>query len=349
MLCNALLGIFCMKLKLFFGVLSLGVVFMAQTSVAATLDNVEAKGFVRCGVNKGLEGFSSQDDTGKWSGLDVDLCRGIAAGVFGDASKVKFTPLSAKKRFNALLSGEIDVLVRNTTWTMGRDTKMGLNFAGVNYYDGQGFMVRKELNIKSALELSSVSVCTTTGTTSELNVVDYFKNNKVEYQIVAFEKSDEAVAAYNSGRCQVYTADHSGLNAKRLELSNPDDHIVLPEIISKEPLGPAVRQGDDQWFNIVKWTHFAMLNAEELGVSKDNVESLMTTDDPAIKRLLGVDEKFGMALGLKSEWALNIIKHVGNYADIFNANIGPDTKLGIARGKNALWSDGGLQYAPPIR
>lgn len=322
---------------------------MAPASLAATLDDIEAKGFVRCGVNKGLEGFSFQDAKGNWSGIDVDLCRGIAAAIFGDAGKVKYTPLSAKKRFNALLSGEIDVLVRNTTWTMGRDTKMGLNFAGINYYDGQGFMVRKKMDIKSALELSSISVCSTSGTTSELNAVDYFKNNKVEYEIIAFEKSVEAVAAYDSGRCQVYTADHSGLNAKRLELSNPDEHIVLPEIISKEPLGPAVRQGDDQWFNIVKWTHFAMLNAEELGVSKENVESLISSSDPAIKRLLGVDEKFGIALGLKNDWALNIVRLVGNYADIFNANIGPDTRLGIERGKNALWSEGGLQYAPPIR
>ncbi|MBL1405654.1 MAG: amino acid ABC transporter substrate-binding protein [Rhizobiales bacterium] len=338
-----------MKLKLLSGAIGIITMLVAPSSFAATLDDVEAKGFVRCGVNKGLEGFSFQDAKGAWSGIDVDLCRGIAAAIFGDAGKVKYTPLSAKKRFNALLSGEIDVLVRNTTWTMGRDTKMGLNFAGINYYDGQGFMVRKNMDIKSALELSSISVCSTSGTTSQLNAVDYFKNNKVEYEIISFEKAVEAVAAYDSGRCQVYTADHSGLNAKRLELTTPSDHIVLPEIISKEPLGPAVRQGDDQWFNIVKWTHFAMLNAEELGVSKDNVESLISTENPAIKRLLGVDEKFGVALGLKNDWALNIVKLVGNYADIFNANIGPDTRLGIARGKNALWSDGGLQYAPPIR
>lgn len=338
-----------MNLRQLSGAISIAAMLMAPASLAATLDDIEAKGFVRCGVNKGLEGFSFQDAKGNWSGIDVDLCRGIAAAIFGDAGKVKYTPLSAKKRFNALLSGEIDVLVRNTTWTMGRDTKMGLNFAGINYYDGQGFMVRKKMDIKSALELSSISVCSTSGTTSELNAVDYFKNNKVEYEIIAFEKSVEAVAAYDSGRCQVYTADHSGLNAKRLELSNPDEHIVLPEIISKEPLGPAVRQGDDQWFNIVKWTHFAMLNAEELGVSKENVESLISSSDPAIKRLLGVDEKFGIALGLKNDWALNIVRLVGNYADIFNANIGPDTRLGIERGKNALWSEGGLQYAPPIR
>lgn len=344
-----LLGIVYMSLRLLSLVFGLAALFVAPSSFAATLDDVEAKGFVRCGVNKGLEGFSSQDAKGNWSGIDVDLCRGIAAAIFGDENKVKFTPLSAKKRFNALLSGEIDVLVRNTTWTMGRDTKMGLNFAGINYYDGQGFLVRKSMDIKSALELSSISVCSTSGTTSQLNAVDYFKNNKVEYEIISFEKSAEAVSAYDSGRCQVYTADHSGLNAKRLELSTPDDHIVLPEIISKEPLGPAVRQGDDQWFNIVKWTHFAMLNAEELGVSKANVDSLISSADPAIKRLLGVDEKFGVALGLKNDWALNIVKLVGNYADVFNANIGPDTRLGIPRGKNALWSAGGLQYAPPIR
>ncbi|MFK7902331.1 MAG: amino acid ABC transporter substrate-binding protein [Nitratireductor sp.] len=323
--------------------------FATSPSYSATLDDVKAKGFVRCGVNKGLEGFSAQDSAGRWSGLDVDLCKAIAAAIFGDVSKVKFTPLSAKKRFNALLSGEVDVLARNTTWTMTRDTKTGLNFAGVNYYDGQGFLVRTDLNIKSALEFASISVCTTSGTTTELNIIDYLKANKVEHNLVAFEKGDEAVAAYNSGRCQVFTADHSSLSARRLTLTNPDEHVVLPDIISKEPLGPAVRQGDDQWFNIVKWTHFAMLNAEELGITKANVEEQKSSDDPAVKRLLGLEDEFGVALGLNNLWAYNIVKLVGNYADSFEANLGPNTKLGIARGKNALWSQGGLQYAPPIR
>ena len=235
---------------------------VAGAASAATLDDVKAKGFVQCGVSQGLPGFSNPDAQGNWSGMDADYCRAVAAAVFGDATKVKFSPLSAKERFTALQSGEVDVLSRNTTWTMSRDTTLGLNFAGVNYYDGQGFMVRKSLGVKSALELSGASVCTNTGTTTELNVADYFRANKMEYEIVAFEKADEVVAAYDAGRCDVFTTDQSGLYAERLKLANPDEHVVLPEIISKEPLGPVVRQGDDQWFDVVKWTHFALLNAE---------------------------------------------------------------------------------------
>ena len=323
--------------------------FGAVGAQAATLDDVKAKGFVQCGVSQGLPGFSNPDDQGNWTGIDVDLCKAVAAAVFGDASKVKFTPLSAKERFTALQSGEVDVLSRNTTWTMGRDTSLGLNFAGVNYYDGQGFMVRKSLGVKSALELSGASVCTNTGTTTELNVADYFRANKMEYEIVAFEKADEVVSAYDAGRCDVYTTDQSGLYAQRLKLTNPDEHVVLPEIISKEPLGPVVRQGDDQWFNIVKWTHFAMINAEELGVSKANAEEMKGSDNPEIKRLLGVEGEFGAGIGLDNDWAYQIVSQVGNYAEVFNANVGPDTPLAIARGTNALWSAGGLQYAPPIR
>ncbi|MCB1438201.1 MAG: amino acid ABC transporter substrate-binding protein [Nitratireductor sp.] len=329
-----------------FGVAVLGA---ATAAGAATLDDVKAKGFVQCGVSQGLPGFSNPDAAGNWTGIDVDLCRGIAAAVFGDATKVKYTPLSAKERFTALQSGEVDVLSRNTTWTMSRDTQLGLNFAGVNYYDGQGFMVRKDLGVKSALELSGASVCTNTGTTTELNVADYFRANKMEYEIVAFEKADEVVAAYDAGRCDVYTTDQSGLYAQRLKLTNPADHVVLPEVISKEPLGPVVRQGDDQWFNIVKWTHFAMINAEELGITSANVDEMKNSDNPEVKRVLGTEGEFGTALGIGNDWAYNVIKQVGNYSEVFDRNVGPDTELAISRGVNALWSKGGLQYAPPIR
>lgn len=316
---------------------------------AATLDDVKSKGFVQCGVSQGLPGFSNPDSDGNWTGIDVDLCKGIAAAIFGDATKVKFTPLSAKERFTALQSGEVDVLSRNTTWTMSRDTTLGLNFAGVNYYDGQGFMVRKDLGVGSALELSGASVCTNTGTTTELNVADYFRANKMEYEIVAFEKADEVVAAYDAGRCDVYTTDQSGLYAQRLKLTDPEGHMVLPEVISKEPLGPVVRQGDDQWFNIVKWVHFAMVNAEELGVNSENVGEMANSDNPAIKRLLGTEGEFGSSIGLENDWAAKVIGEVGNYAEIFNANVGPETPLEIERGINDLWTRGGLQYAPPVR
>ena len=338
-----------MKLKLLsiaLGAVAFGAVSGAS---AATLDDIKAKGFVQCGVSQGLAGFSNPDDKGNWTGLDVDLCRGVAAAVFGSGDKVKFTPLSAKERFTALQSGEIDILSRNTTWTMSRDTQLGLNFAGVNYYDGQGFMVRKELKVKSALELSGASVCTNTGTTTELNVADYFRTNKLDYEIVAFEKADEVVGAYDAGRCDVFTTDQSGLAAQRLKLTYPADHVVLPEIISKEPLGPVVRQGDDQWFNIVKWTHNAMLNAEELGVTQANVGDMMKSDNPAVKRLLGTEGAFGEKLGLGNDWAANIIKAVGNYGETFERNVGPETQLKLPRGVNALWSKGGLQYAPPVR
>ncbi len=318
-------------------------------SSAATLDDVKAKGFVQCGVSQGLPGFSNPDSSGAWSGIDVDYCRAVAAAIFGSADAAKFTPLSAKERFTALQSGEIDILSRNTTWTMTRDTSLGLNFAGVTYYDGQGFMVRKDLGVSSALELSGASVCTNTGTTTELNVSDYFRGNKLEYEIVAFEKADEVVAAYDGGRCDVYTTDASGLYAQRLKLANPGDHIVLPEIISKEPLGPVVRQGDDQWFNVAKWVLNAIINAEELGVTQANVSSMMGSDNPAVKRLLGEEGSYGEYVGLGNDWAVNAIKAVGNYGELYNRNVGPDTTLGIARGVNRLWSDGGLIYAPPVR
>ena len=321
----------------------------AGTASAATLDDVKAKDSVQCGVSQGLPGFSNPDQDGNWTGLDVDFCRAVAAAVFGDPSKVKFTPLSAKERFTALQSGDVDVLSRNTTWTMSRDTALGLNFSVVNYYDGQGFMVRKDLGVNSALELSGASICTNTGTTTELNVADYFRANNMEYELVAFEKADEVVAAYDAGRCDVYTTDQSGLYAQRLKLTDPAAHIVLPEIISKEPLGPVVRQGDDQWLNIIKWTHFAMLNAEELGVTQANVDEMKNSDNPSIKRLLGTEGEFGGAIGLGNDWAYNIIKAVGNYGETFDRNVGPDTPLAISRGVNAQWNKGGLQYGPPIR
>lgn len=322
---------------------------VTASASAATLDDVKAKGFVQCGVSQGLAGFSNQDSDGNWSGMDVDLCKGLAAAVFGDASKVKFSPLSAKERFTALQSGEIDILSRNTTWTATRDTTLGLNFAGVNYYDGQGFMIRSDMKISSALELSGASICTNTGTTTELNVADYFTANGLDYELVAFEKADEVVAAYDAGRCDVYTTDASGLYSQRLKLTDPAAHVVLPEIISKEPLGPVVRQGDDQWFNLVRWTHNATLNAEELGVTSANATEMMSSTNPAVARLLGVSGEFGTALGVPNDWAAQVIKAVGNYGEIFERNVGPNTPLGIARGVNALWVDGGLQYGPPIR
>ncbi len=334
-----------------FGVAAMATAVPAAS--AATLDDVKAKGFVQCGVSTGLAGFSNPDDKGDWSGLDVDLCRAVAAAIFGDASKVKFSPLSAKERFTALQSGEVDVLSRNTTWTISRDTSLGLNFRPVNYYDGQGFMInaKKLPDINSALQLSGAAVCVQTGTTTELNLADYFKANKMEYNPVVFEKLEEVNAAYDAGRCDVYTTDQSGLYGIRLTLSSPDDHVVLPEIISKEPLGPAVRQGDDQWFDIISWVHFAMVQAEEFGITQDNVEEMMTSENPGIQRLLGTeaDSKLGTDLGLGNDWVVNIIKGVGNYGESFERNVGSGSPLKIARGLNALWTKGGLQYAPPIR
>ncbi len=323
---------------------------LAVTAQAATLDDVKSKGFVQCGVSQGLPGFSNPDQAGNWVGIDVDVCRAVAAATLGDANKVKYTPLSAKERFTALQSGEVDMLSRNTTWTLVRDTALGLNFAGVNYYDGQGFMVRKDLGVKSALELSGASVCTNIGTTTELNMADYFRANKMEYKPVAFEKADEVVAAYDSGRCDVYTTDRSGLAAQRLKLKDPDAHVVLPETISKEPLGPVVRHGDDQWFDIVKWTLNCMIEVEEVGVSSANVDAQKSsTTNPVVKRHLGVEGDLGKNLSLSSDWCYNIIKQVGNYGESYARHVGPDTPLKLQRGVNAQWKDGGLLYAPPIR
>lgn len=324
-------------------------VMAAGSASAQTLNQVKSRGVLQCGSNTGLAGFGQPDAQGNWTGLDVDYCRAIAAAIFNDATKVKFVPLSAKDRFTALQSGEVDVLVRNTTWTMSRDTQLGLEFGPVNYYDGQGFMVRKKLKIASAMELSGASVCTQQGTTTELNLADFFRANKLKYEVVAFASSDETIKAYDAGRCDVFTTDASGLYAERLKLTAPDDHIVLPEIISKEPLGAAWRHGDNQWGDIVKWTHYAMVTAEELGVTKANVDEMLKSTSPDVKRLLGTEGKFGEAIGLTNDWAYRIIKQVGNYGESFDRNVGAGSRLKIARGVNALWSKGGLQYAPPIR
>ncbi|OYW66810.1 MAG: amino acid ABC transporter substrate-binding protein [Bosea sp. 12-68-7] len=318
----------------------------AQTN---TLAQVKNRGILHCGSGTGLAGFGLPDAQGNWTGLDVDLCRAVAAAIFNDPAKVKFIPLSAKDRFTSLQSGEVDLLSRTTTWTMSRDTSLGLNFAGVNYYDGQGFMVRKKLGVDSVLKLAGASICTQQGTTTELNLADYFRANNLKYEVVAFASNTETVKAYESGRCDAFTTDASGLYAERLTLSAPADHIVLPEIISKEPLGPVVRHADDLWLDVVKWTHFAMLNAEELGVGKANVDEMLKSPNPEIKRLLGTEGKFGEAIGLTNDWAYRIIKHVGNYGEVFEKNVGQGSLLKIARGQNALWTKGGLQYAPPIR
>lgn len=314
-----------------------------------TLDKVRKNGYLRCGVSEGLQGFSTPDAKGNWTGLDVDFCRAIAAAVLGDAQKVRFTPASAKVRFTALQSGEYDVLSRNTTWTMSRDVQLGLEFAGTIYYDGQGFMVPKKLNIKSAKELNGANICTNTGTTTELNLADYFRANNLKYTVIAFEREPEVVAAYDSGRCDAITTDQSGLYAERLTLKNPADHIILPEIISKEPLGPAVNQSDPQWGDIVRWTLYALINAEELGVTSKNVDQMLKSANPEIRRLLGVEGAFGQSMGLTNDWAARIVKQVGNYGEIFERNVGQGSPLKIQRGQNALWMRGGLQYAPPVR
>ena len=313
----------------------------------STLDTVRSKGFVQCGVNTGLAGFSQPDSKGVWKGIDVDVCRGVAAAVFGDSSKVRYTPLTAQQRFTALQSGEVDILARNTTWTITRDTSLGLNFVGVNYYDGQGFMVHRKLNVKSAKQLNGATVCVQPGTTTELNLSDYFRANKMNFKPVVIEKMEEVLNAYFAGRCDVYTTDHSGLISTRASRApKPEDHIILPEIISKEPLGPAVRHGDDRWFDIVKWTLFAMIEAEEMGLTSKNIDQQAGSKDPAVQRFVGATGDFGKMLGLDNRWALNIVKQVGNYGESFDAHLKP---LGFERGLNQLWNKGGMLYAPPIR
>ena len=338
-------------MKARFGI-GLGAV-LALTGVAhagATLDAVKNKGFVQCGVSTGLPGFSSADDKGAFTGIDVDMCRGVAAAIFGDADKVKYSPLTAKERFTALQSGEIDMLPRNTTWTYTRDSSLGLNFTGVNYYDGQGFLVTKNLGVKSALEMDGASFCIQAGTTTELNLADYFRTNGMKYTPITFDTSDQTIKAFEAGRCDALTSDQSQLYALRIKLQDPNSAMVLPEIISKEPLGPVVRQGDDEWFNVVRWTLFAMINGEELGVSSTNVDEMKAkSTDPNVRRLLGLEGVKGEWMGLPDEWGYNIIKLVGNYGEVFERNVGEGSALGISRGLNALWSKGGIQYAPPIR
>ena len=323
---------------------------LSATAVqAATLDDVKAKDYVQCGVTGGVPGFSAPDANNVWTGLEVDFCRAVAAAIFNDADKVRYTPLTSQERFAALSAGEIDILSRTTTWTMSRDTDLGISFVGTMYYDGQGFMVRKADGITSALELSGAAICIESGTTTELNAADYFAANNLEFNTVVFVDQDEVVKAYEDGRCDVYTTDGSALAAERSKFAVPDDHIILPEIISKEPLGPVVRQGDDQWFKINRWVYFALLEAEELGVTQANVDEMLGSDNPAIKRLLGVEGDFGAPIGLTKDWAYQIIKLVGNYGESFERNVGPSTDIGLERGLNALWTDGGLQYAAPIR
>jgi general L-amino acid transport system substrate-binding protein len=325
------------------------VALTAGVASAQTLNTVKQRGILNCGANVSLAGFGLPDAQGNWTGLDVEYCRAIAAAIFNDPTKVKFVPLTAKDRFTALQSGDVDVLVRNTTWTLSRDTSLGLNFTGMNYIDGQGFMVRKSLKVNSALELNDAAVCVQQGTTTELNLADYFRANKMRLKTVTFGSADETTKAYDAGRCDAFTTDASGLYSERLKLGKPDDHIVLPEIISKEPLGPSVRHGDDQWFDIVKWIHFAMLNTEEFGITKANLNEMLKSENPEIKRLLGVEGNFGEQLGLTKDWIVRIVKHVGNYGESFERNVGQGSPLKIARGLNGLWSKGGIQYAPPVR
>jgi general L-amino acid transport system substrate-binding protein len=330
-------------------VLALATIVFAQAVSAQTLKTVKDRGTLNCGANGTLAGFGLPDAQGKWAGLDVDVCRAIAAALFNDANKVKFVPLSAKDRFTALQSGEVDVLVRNTTWTSSRDSSLGLSFVGVDYYDGQGFMVRKALKVNSALELNGASVCVQQGTTTELNLADFFRAHNMQLKSVTFATANEAVKSYDAGRCDAYTTDASGLYSERLRLANVNDHIILPEIISKEPLGPAVRQGDDQWFTVVKWTLFAMMNAEELGITSKNVDEMLKSTNPDVKRFVGTEGNYGEQLGLTKDWAVRIVKLVGNYGEVFEANVGQGSPLKIERGLNKMWNKGGVQYAPPIR
>ena len=329
--------------------LALGLALVASAASAATLDEVKSRGHLVCGVNNGVPGFAAPDDKGKMRGIDVDICYAVAAAVLGDANKVKFTPLTAKERFTALSSGEVDVLSRNTTHSLHRDTALGLNFTYYNYIDGQGFLVKKSLGVKSAKELDGAAICIQQGTTSELNLADYFRKNNMKFTPVGYETSPQTRDGFDKGACDVLTSDKSQLAGLRSELKNPAGAFILPETISKEPLGPVVRQGDDQWFNIVKWTLFAMINAEESEISSKNVDQLRkTSQDPGVKRILGVEGEMGKDLGLSADWAYNIVKQVGNYGESYERNIEP---LGLSRkgSVNDLWSRGGVLYAPPIR
>ena len=333
------------------GVAALSIAGLAGTAHAGKdLDTIKARGSVICGVSTGVAGFALADSQGKWTGLDVDVCRAVAAALFGDSEKVKYVPTTAQQRFTALQSGEVDVLSRTTTYTLTRDTALGFDFTGINYYDGQGFMVSKKLGVKSAKELNGATVCVQPGTTTELNLADYFRATKMSFKPVVIEKIEEVRAAFFSGRCDVFTTDASGLYSTRAaNAPNPDDYIILPEIISKEPLGPVVRHGDNQFADVVRWALFAMLEAEENGISSKNVDEMLKSENPSIKRILGVTPGMGKALGVDEKWLYNIVKQVGNYGESFERNVGMGSPLKIARGLNALWTQGGLQYAPPIR
>ena len=326
-----------------------GLFSVSTVSAATTLESVKEKGHLQCGVTSGLPGFSQPDDKGNWTGIDVDTCRAVAAAIFGDAQAVEFTPLTAKERFTALQSGEIDMLSRNTTWTLTRDASLGLNFTGTNYYDGQGFLIKKELGVNDATELNGATICIQAGTTTELNLSDYFRAKGMEYQPIVFDTSEQTVQGFAAGRCDVLTSDRSQLAALRSKLTDPSSAEILPNTISKEPLGPVVRQGDDQWFNIVKWVLNAQINAEELGITSDNVEEMVKSDNPNIQRLLGTDGDMGAKLGLPADFGQKVVKQVGNYGEMYNRNVGPDTPLGLDRGLNALWTEGGILYAPPLR
>ena len=339
-----------MKASAFLGTFA-AVGLAAGMGSAATLDDVKAKGFVQCGVSTGLAGFSFTDANGEWDGFDVAFCRAMAAAIFGDPTAVKFTPTTGKTRFTALASGEVDVLARNTTWTYSRDTDLGFEFVGVNYYDGQGFMIPKALGVSSAKELDGATVCIQTGTTTELNLADFFRTNNISYEPVPIETNAEAIQKYLSGACDAYTTDASGLAASRATFETPADHVILPEIISKEPLGPLVRHGDHAWGDIARWTLTALVAAEELGITQENVEQLASapTEKPEINRLLGTEGEYGKMIGLDPKWAVNAIKAGGNYGEIFARYLGEETPIGLSRGLNALWTQGGLQYAMPFR
>jgi len=326
-----------------------GVLLSAGFAQAGTLADVKARGTLKCGVSQGLAGFSAKDDKGQWSGFDVDFCKAVAAAIFDDASKVEYVPLSAEARFPALQKGEVDLLSRNSTWTMQREADLGLLFAAVSYYDGQGFMVPAAKNVMGALELGGSKVCTQAGTTSIDNVQDYFKQNKMELELIQLPTVDDLVKAYADGKCDVLTTDVSQLYALRLKLAKPADYVVLPDVISKEPLGPVVRQGDDNWLNIVKWSFYALVNAEELGISTATLDQAAQSAKPDVRRFVGSDGAYGEKLGLTKDWAMRIVKSVGNYGEVFERNVGAQSPLGIPRGINQLWSTGGIQYAPPIR
>jgi general L-amino acid transport system substrate-binding protein len=338
-----------MKKSVFFGAFA-ATALVSGMALAGTLDDVKARGELICGSNTGLTGFGAPDASGNWTGFDVDLCRAIAAVVLGDATKVKFLPTTGETRFTALQSGEVDVLVRNSTWTYSRDTELALDFVAVNYYDGQGFMVKKDLGVSSAKELDGATVCIQTGTTTELNLADFFKQNNISYQPVTVQDDSEAQRQYLAGACDAYTTDASGLAASRATMPDAENHIILPEIISKEPLGPVVRNGDSQWGDVVRWSYYALLIAEEKGITSANVnEVAASTTDEEVKRLLGVSGDMGAKMGVSNDAFKTAIASVGNYGEIFARNIGEGTTINLARGLNALWTQGGLQYAPPFR